>query len=192
MLIESSAASAFGLSGSCSMHQCLHTAKIDATRNVCTQHKASQSSCWHYGRMNAIRYWRNSRGLTLQALGEAMDPPASAGTISSYEGGSRDPSLCRLQEIAKILKVTPGALLDGPPTIPSEAELATMLEIAQREITVGVSLGDYPTAVASSLRSQLQQFAGVGASDPVEKAVKGKAHSEDALSRSPTKRSARG
>jgi len=140
--------------------------------------------------MNYIKHWRKNRGLTLQALGDRLDPPASAGTIQSYEAGTRDPSLARLNDIARALHVTAGKLLDGPPRIPTESELASMLETAQRELAVGVSLGDYPTAVASSLRDQLLLFSGVPANGASEGGETKKAPASSARPRSATKRSA--
>jgi len=139
--------------------------------------------------MNFIKHWRKTKGLTLQALGEALEPAASAGTVQSYEAGSRDPSLSRLIEIARVLGVSPGKLLDGPPLIPSQAELAGMLASAQGELPVGVSIADYPTAVASSLRDQLLQFSGVASSGLAETGLPGKDHAEAAPPRRPTKRS---
>jgi len=62
-----------------------------------------------------IKEWRELRGLTLQALGEALEPPASAGTIHTYESGKRKPSLDRLIEMGRVLNIPAGLLVDGPP-----------------------------------------------------------------------------
>lgn len=69
-----------------------------------------------------IREWREHRGLTQQELGDALEPQASAGTISAYESGQRNASMDRLRQIASALETTPGRLLDGPPqaNVPAE------------------------------------------------------------------------
>lgn len=192
MLIASSSARAVGFPGSVSMPECLHTAKHIASANVCTQHDALPGQCCQNAEMNFIRYWRSERGMTLQALGDELEPNASAGTVQSYESGSRDPSLSRLIDMARALGVSPGKLLDGPPPIPTEAQLAAMLATAQNELMVGVSLGDYPTAVASSLRDQLLQFLGVPANAGAASAAPKKPRAANAQLRAPTKRSAAG
>lgn len=142
--------------------------------------------------MNYIKKWREDRGLTLQALGEAIEPTASAGTISSYESGKRDVSLKRLIEIARVLRVAPGKLLDGPSRFPDTDELASMIESAQREIPAGVSLGGYPSAVASSLREQLLRFLGEPSSAAAASVAPSKPRGEVAQSRRPTKAAAQG
>lgn len=69
-----------------------------------------------------IRQWRELRGLTQQALGDKLEPPASAGTISAYESGKREVSMERLRQIAEALETTPGSIIDGPPrpVVPAE------------------------------------------------------------------------
>lgn len=190
--MPSALARSVGLSGSDAMPASLLTANIKASRNVCYQLDVTVSAKWQTADMNFIRYWREARGLTLQALGEAIEPPASAGTIHTYESGARDVSLRRLGELARVLEVKPGKLLDGPTRLPTENELAAMLELAQTEIEVGVSLGDYPSAVASSLHEQLLLFVGERSNGPAENKVRGSSPAVAAQSRRPTKRVARG
>jgi transcriptional regulator with XRE-family HTH domain len=141
---------------------------------------------------NHIKYWRKRANLTLQALAEALEPPSSKGTISQYESASRGFSLSRLIEIAQALNTTPGAILDGPVRLPTPEELASMLAEAQREITVGVSFEDYPSAVASSLHAQLQRYAGVTASVAVGSAETSKGPGGGVQPRYPTKRASQG
>jgi transcriptional regulator with XRE-family HTH domain len=100
------------------MAGCLHTAKIIARGKVCTGSKDLPPAAWQNHAMshkNFIKAWREHRGLTLQALGDKLEPPASAGTMSAYESGSRNVSMDRLTQIADALGTTPGRLLDGPP-----------------------------------------------------------------------------
>jgi transcriptional regulator with XRE-family HTH domain len=73
-----------------------------------------------------IREWRAHRGLTGQQLGDLLDPPASAGTISAYESGKREVSMDRLRQIADALKTTPGSILDGPPAAVVPAEVISI------------------------------------------------------------------
>lgn len=72
---------------------------------------------WHIRAMQRvfIKEWRESVGMTQQELGDAINPPASAGTISSYESGARNLSMERLRQVAVALGTTRGALLDFPP-----------------------------------------------------------------------------
>ena len=99
-----------------SIPACLHRAKSFASSNICLGDKAFVFAVRQNGGMNYIREWRAKKKLSQQALGEALEPPASPGTISSYEGGSRKPSQRRLEDIARVLETTPGALLDHPPS----------------------------------------------------------------------------
>jgi transcriptional regulator with XRE-family HTH domain len=66
-------------------------------------------------RVNYLREWRKHAGLTGDELGARLDPPASAGTISSYETGKRQIGPTRLAQMAEVLGTTPGKLLDEPP-----------------------------------------------------------------------------
>lgn len=89
-----------------------------AIGKVCCASDAFACNPWQnvaMGEKVFIREWREHRGLTQQALGDGLDPPASAGTISSYESGKREVSMDRLRQIADALKTTPGSILDGPP-----------------------------------------------------------------------------
>jgi transcriptional regulator with XRE-family HTH domain len=68
--------------------------------------------------VNYIRAWREHAGLKQDRLGAALNPPASAGTISSYETGKRRVGAVRLEQMAAVLGTTPGKLLDEPPPAP--------------------------------------------------------------------------
>ena len=77
-------------------------------------------SCGRQGivpRVIYLREWRKHAGLTGEELGAKLDPPASAGTISSYETGARNIGPERLAEIAQVLGTTPGKILDEPPPL---------------------------------------------------------------------------
>lgn len=174
------------------MPPCLHTAKITASSNVCCQHEDWMTVPALNASMSFIKFWREKRGMTLQAVGEALEPPASAGTIHSYESGARDTSLKRLVNLAQVLGVSPGQLLDGPTRLPTQAEVAEMLAVAQSELPIGVSYADYPTAVASSLHAQLLRYAGRSANAHVGSRAPSTSPDEVAPPRPPTKKSAQG
>ena len=77
-------------------------------------------SCTPQGIMagvNYLREWRKHAKLSGEALGAMLDPPASAGTISSYETGKRRIGPQRLAQLAEALGTTQGKLLDEPPPI---------------------------------------------------------------------------
>jgi transcriptional regulator with XRE-family HTH domain len=148
------------------MGESLHSANPIASAKVCWGDNASRPAFCHKPSMakgvpNRIRYWRQQKGWTLQQLGDALEPPASKGTVSAIESETRGFSLERLLDFAKALGVSPGAVLDGPPKVPTANELEQMLEIAQRELPMEMTRGDYPRAVASSLLTQLALYAGV-------------------------------
>lgn len=100
-----------------------------AIAKLCCVSDALQIAAWQNAAMSGkiyIREWREHRGLTQQALGDALEPPASAGTISSYESGKREVSMDRLRQIADALKTTPGSILDGPPAAVVPAEVISI------------------------------------------------------------------
>jgi transcriptional regulator with XRE-family HTH domain len=117
---------------------CLHTAKMIAIGKVCCGSDAFQLAGCHNGAMAQIfiKEWRLHRGMTQPQLGEKLDPPASAGTISAYESGKREVSMDRLRQIADALKATPGSLLDGPPVAVVPAEVLSIwsrIPVEQRD-----------------------------------------------------------
>lgn len=73
-----------------------------------------------------LRQWREHAGFKQEQLGAALDPPASAGTISSYESGKRKMSQRRLAEIAAVLGTTPGKILDEAPPVEGAAPVVAM------------------------------------------------------------------
>ena len=76
--------------------------------------------CAQQGILHRVIYlkeWRKRAGLTGEQLGAKLNPPASAGTISSYETGARNIGPERLAELAAILGTTPGKILDEPPPV---------------------------------------------------------------------------
>jgi transcriptional regulator with XRE-family HTH domain len=73
-----------------------------------------------------LREWRKHAGLTGDELGAMLDPPASAGTISSYETGKRRIGPQRLAQLAEALGTTQGKLLDEPPPIEGAARVVVL------------------------------------------------------------------
>ncbi|WP_448502003.1 helix-turn-helix domain-containing protein [Sphingomonas sp.] len=64
--------------------------------------------------ITAIREVRRARGLTLDQLARACDPPTTAQTIGRLETGTRTVSLAWLSRIAAALGVDPGDLVRLP------------------------------------------------------------------------------
>jgi len=60
-----------------------------------------------------LRHLRRQQGLTLEALGAAVDRPASY--LSQLENGHREPRLSTVNSLAAALDVSPGELLDPEP-----------------------------------------------------------------------------
>lgn len=86
-------------------------------------------SCRAQGIMSRVIFlkeWRNHAGLTGDELGALLDPPASAGTISSYETGARNIGAERLAEIARVLGTTPGKILDEAPPLKGATAVVSM------------------------------------------------------------------
>lgn len=77
--------------------------------------------------MNYIRHYRLAKGLTLQQLGDMLDPIASPGTLSAYESGKRNIGQTRLRQIAEALGVSQGSLLDPPPS--NEEEISNVIDL---------------------------------------------------------------
>ena len=115
---------------------------------------------------NHIAYWRKRAGMSQEALAHGLSEPTTKGTISQYESGKRTPSVERLFEIARVLNCKPGELLDGPPgaasKMPTGHELMEMIQRAMAELPVGVTFADYPSAVSTSLRAQLERYQAAG------------------------------
>lgn len=152
----------------------LHTANQKATSKVCCRGNAHAASLLHADLMaerwtNHIAYWRKKRELTQEGLAAALPETngraTTKGTISLYESGERWASLKRVYEIAAVLRCSVSEILDGPKppeALPSVDELARMIQGAMDELPVGVSYGDYPEAVASSLHDRLVLFQASG------------------------------
>ncbi|GAA1438357.1 helix-turn-helix transcriptional regulator [Leifsonia poae] len=93
-----------------------------------------------------IRAYRVQRGLTLEALAQAIDRAPSQ--VSTIENGNREPRLALLRAIAAALGVTVDDLLD--PTPPDErAALEIAVERAQRG-PVFAALGIEPVRVSKA------------------------------------------
>lgn len=105
-----------------------------------------------------LKQLRQARGLTQGQLGELIE--VAQATIQRWESGAREPSHEDLIRIARALDVSVADLFrdSGAEPVPTEDELARMIERAMGVLPVGVSFGDYPQAVSSSLREQLKQY----------------------------------
>ncbi len=140
--------------------------------------------------------WREWRGLTQEDLAEEIGTTGSM--VSMLETGERGLTVKWLRRISPVLRASPGDLIDVQPgvpvdkRVPSESELAIMLENAQREVPMeSLTVGGYPSAVASALRTQLLQFASAGANGLSGKVAKATGPEEGAQSPRPTKRASR-
>lgn len=133
---------------------------------------------------------KRKKGLSQTVLAESIGTTISM--MGKIERGDRDLTSAWIVKLAEELGVKPYVLIAPPNLFPTESQLASMLATAQGEIEVGLSYADYPTAVASSLREQLLQFAGAGASFLAEPGAPANGHDGDAQSRRPTKKAARG
>lgn len=107
-----------------------------------------------------IREVRRARGMTLQDVADACDPPTTPQTIGRLETGSRTVSVGWLNRIAAALKVDAADLVDHPDKaeLPVAAILGSNGAIAPRKtaivvpprpdggliaMTVSASVGDY-------------------------------------------------
>jgi transcriptional regulator with XRE-family HTH domain len=103
-------------------------------------------------------------------------------------GGIKSPTIDTLENIARALGVSPSWLAfgveDNP--LPSESDLEEMIEAAMRELPVGVTYSDYPSAVASGLRSRLRRWQVAGGSVGTE--AEETSHDKGAPPPAPTKR----
>lgn len=69
-----------------------------------------------------IRMYRKARGLTLQQLADMIHK--SRASVSKYENGEITLDVETLCEIARVLMVSPGQLMDIQPALPKTAETA--------------------------------------------------------------------
>lgn len=60
---------------------------------------------------NRLKYWRETRGLTLEKVAELAD--FTPQTLNRYENGSRPVSIDTLLMLAELYRVTPGALINS-------------------------------------------------------------------------------
>lgn len=133
--------------------------------------------------ISEIRERMKARGLGIRELAARI--PMDENKLSKSLGPTR--RKFTVEEMDGLRR----ALVEGMINIPSEDDLAAMLAIAHAELPLGTSFGDYPIAVAASLRAQLLRYSGarVGGAETVGESEK--APGEVAQSRAPTKRSAR-
>jgi len=109
-----------------------------------------------------MKRYREGCGLTQAELAERID--VAQATVQRWEAGKREPSHDDLVKIAKVLEIAVADLFrdaEAEP-VPTEGELARMIERAMGVLPVGVSYVDYPQAVSSSLREQLKRYQAVG------------------------------
>jgi transcriptional regulator with XRE-family HTH domain len=56
---------------------------------------------------NRIRATRQAKSLTLAKLGAALSPPRSRSIVCEWEKGRCEPSLATVEQLAKVLHVSP-------------------------------------------------------------------------------------
>lgn len=85
-------------------------------------------------------------------------------TIQRWEGGKRAPRRVYLDKLAAALAIPVADLYqeEEVDVIPSADELAEMIERAMKELPVGVSYEDYPSAVSANLHAQLERYRAAG------------------------------
>lgn len=105
-----------------------------------------------------LRRHRVAKGWNQEDLAERLG--VAQPTVQRWENGKREPKFADIERLASELGVAVADLFadgEGEP-IPNAEQLATMIERAMREMEVGVSFEDYPSAVASSLHEQLRLY----------------------------------
>ena len=101
--------------------------------------------------------------------------------------------LAKALQASKIEILYHAGYLDAMPRIPSESELASMLKSAQDEVGLdGLTLGGYPSAVASGLRARLLRYSGGRPSVHDDASEPSNGHDEVAQSPRSTRRSVQG
>ena len=98
-----------------------------------------------------LRAWRESRGLTLAALAEAIGSKAS--TLSEWESGARTADLADLARLAALYDVHPAALLSAPDDDQGAAEVQALAA------AVAESDADPRTAPHAEVRAWLMRLA---------------------------------
>lgn len=94
-----------------------------------------------------LRAWRQSRGLTLEQLGNEIG--SKTNTISGWETGSRTVDLDDLQKIADVYGVHPAALLfapEGDPQFEGMKQASGILKkMPSRQARIWLELGQSMT-----------------------------------------------
>jgi predicted XRE-type DNA-binding protein len=107
------------------------------------------------------------RGVTQTAMGKVLgiqQPNVATFYTPGRNGKLRQLGYDEAIALMKAFELEKDAASPSEPAapVPSEDELATMIQIAMRELPVGVSFEDYPQAVSSSLHAQLRQYQAAG------------------------------
>lgn len=137
-----------------------------------------------------LKRYREKEKLNQNELGERVG--VAQATVQRWETGKREPSFTDLEKLAKALKVTVSDLFSdrNPLDVPTAKQLESMVQTAMQELPIGATLGDYPSAVASSLRAQLKRYrAAGGLLADQEREI---AHGKVVQSPAPTRQAARG
>lgn len=105
-----------------------------------------------------MRRLRKAKGWKQEDLAERMD--VAQATITRWETGKREPAFADIEKIAAALEVSVADLFveDHHDPLPSELDLAGMLQRSMLELPPGVSYEDFPQAVSSSLRDRLARY----------------------------------
>lgn len=116
---------------------------------------------------NQIKRYRTVRGMTQHALGDAIG--SSRNMVAKLEAGSRDLTSEWLEKIGAALDIEPYLLIAPMNILPSEDELAQMLDHAQRSLPTGLPYSEWPKAIAQGLHMRLRMLAGDRANSRIDR-----------------------
>lgn len=103
----------------------------------------------------SLKTARENAGLSQQALADSVHSGRS--TIVKLEQGILPLTLEWAIRLAPALKCEPVDLYEDVP-IPTEEVLRHMIDTCVRELPAGVTIGEWPEAVAACLHTQLKLF----------------------------------
>lgn len=159
-----------GLSDMTAMSQIVNSRSSPFYHNLCVarlpalSHIVTMESGDKNGGPVTLKAWREHRKMSQAVLAEAVN--TNANMIGYLESGERGLTALWMRKLAVPLGVRPGLLIDGlpdeKPAVPSVSELGRMIERAMKELPIGVSFEEYPSAVASNLHAQLTRYQAAG------------------------------
>lgn len=107
---------------------------------------------------NNIAAYRTRAGLTQSDLAEAIG--TTRNMMVKLEGGSRGLTSDWLEKLSGKLGVPAYLLIAPEHVLPTESQLAEMLNDAQQTLPAGLPYSEWPKAVASGLHMRLRTLAG--------------------------------